>query len=123
MSNLPDRVPLRILAQLRASAGAHTKLLLGEMYLPYACRADDNTTPSSDDLARSTEPLSLPFAPADSPLLPNLGRANVHGYLTDLMVRYITPGRSCVTVKLTKGYICYRRCWACSTQRSVRLTR
>ena len=42
------------------------------MLLPFACY--DDSSPESS------------FAPKDSPLLPNLGKGNVHGYLIDIMV-------------------------------------
>ncbi len=62
----------RILSRLRAAAGPDTKLLIGDMLLPYACH--DDASPESS------------FAPKDSPLLPNLGKGNIHGYLIDIMV-------------------------------------
>ena len=61
------------MSRLRASAGPDTKLLIGDMLLPFACH--DDSSPESS------------FAPKDSPLLPNLGKGNVHGYLIDIMVR------------------------------------
>ncbi len=65
-----QRKPLhRMLSQLRSAAGPNTKLLIGDMLLPYACDSDDA------------------FVREDSPILPNLGVANVHGYLIDIMVR------------------------------------
>ncbi len=79
----------RILSQLRAAAGAHTKLLIGDMLLPYACADDpDGSGSESDDVSRTASPK---FVPSDSsPLLPNVGKANVHGYLVDIniMVRF-----------------------------------
>ncbi|RPD58012.1 S-adenosyl-L-methionine-dependent methyltransferase [Lentinus tigrinus ALCF2SS1-7] len=62
----------KILSRLRAAAGPDTKLLIGDMLLPFACH--DDTSPESS------------FAPKDSPLLPNLGKGNVHGYLIDIMM-------------------------------------
>ena len=62
----------RILSRLRAAAGPDTKLLIGDMLLPFACH--DDSSPESS------------FALKDSPLLPNLGKGNVHGYLIDIMV-------------------------------------
>ncbi len=72
----------RILRQLRAAAGAHTKLLIGDMLLPYACD-DPNSAGGSE-----SDNVTSPFVPSDSPLLPNLGKANVHGYLADIVVQF-----------------------------------
>ncbi|KAI0359496.1 S-adenosyl-L-methionine-dependent methyltransferase [Trametes cingulata] len=57
-----------ILSRLRSAAGPNTKLLIGDMLLPYACDSEDA------------------FVKEDSPLLPNLGVANIHGYLIDIMM-------------------------------------
>ena len=76
-------VSCRILSQLRASAGPHTKLLIGDMLLPYACADDASAEGDADDQATKS---TFPFVPPGSPLLPNLGKANVHGYLIDIMV-------------------------------------
>ncbi|KAI0761038.1 S-adenosyl-L-methionine-dependent methyltransferase [Trametes elegans] len=57
-----------ILRQLRAGAGAGTKLLIGDILLPYACGGQDA------------------FVRDDVPVLANLGVANVHGYQLDVMV-------------------------------------
>ena len=48
------------------------------MLLPYACLSEEGESviPGASD----------PFVPEGSPLLPNLGKANVHGYLIDVMV-------------------------------------
>lgn len=70
----------KILSQLRAAAGAHTKLLIGDMLLPYACD-DPNSAGGSE-----SDNVTSPFVPSDSPLLPNLGKANVHGYLADIVM-------------------------------------
>lgn len=59
----------RMLGLLRSAAGPNTKLLIGDMLLPYVCDSDDA------------------FVGEDSPILPNLGVANIHGYLVDIMVR------------------------------------
>ena len=61
---------------------------MGDMLLPYACASG----------AEGEEPIpgaGAPFVPEGSPLLPNLGKANVHGYLIDIMVR--------LTVYLVQG--------------------
>ncbi len=75
----------RILRQLRAAAGAHTKLLIGDMLLPYACDDPNSGSGSESDIVTKS---ASPFVPSDSPLLPNLGKANVHGYLADIMVQF-----------------------------------
>ncbi|KAI0780304.1 S-adenosyl-L-methionine-dependent methyltransferase [Fomes fomentarius] len=71
----PDNEARIILSQLRAAAGAHTKLLIGDMLLPYACAEDPNVVPS------------------DSPLLSNLGKAHVFGYLTDIVMMGLFNGK------------------------------
>ena len=71
----------RILIQLRGAAGPDTKLLIGEMLLPNAY-ADEAAYEGADGSAER-----FPFVTKDSPLLPNLGIANIHGYLVDIMVR------------------------------------
>ena len=70
----------RILIQLRGAAGPDTKLLIGEMLLPNAY-ADEAAYEGADGSAER-----FPFVTKDSPLLPNLGIANIHGYLVDIMV-------------------------------------
>ena len=71
----------RILIQLRGAAGPDTKLLIGEMLLPNAY-ADEAAYEGANGSAEK-----FPFVTKDSPLLPNLGIANIHGYLVDIMVR------------------------------------
>ena len=51
------------------------------MLLPNAC-ADEAAYEGADGSA-----VKFPFVTKDSPLLPNLGIANIHGYLIDIMVR------------------------------------
>ncbi|KAI0324797.1 S-adenosyl-L-methionine-dependent methyltransferase [Cubamyces sp. BRFM 1775] len=58
---------IKIMRILRSGAGPETKLIIGDMLLSNACEADDAFN-----------------VQADSPLLPNLGVANIHGYLMDL---------------------------------------
>ena len=58
----------RIMRILRSGAGPDTKLIIGDMLLPNACEAQDT------------------FVQDGSPLLPNLGVANIHGFLMDLTV-------------------------------------
>ncbi|KAI0761037.1 S-adenosyl-L-methionine-dependent methyltransferase [Trametes elegans] len=65
-----DEDARNILRLVRGGAGPNTKLLIGDMLLPYACDADD----------------SVSFAPKGSPLLPNLGVANMHGYMIDVLM-------------------------------------
>ncbi|KAI0761039.1 S-adenosyl-L-methionine-dependent methyltransferase [Trametes elegans] len=63
-----DEDSVIILRRLREGAGPNTKLLIGDMLLPYACDAEGA------------------FVGEGSPLLPNLGVANIHGYLIDSMM-------------------------------------
>ncbi|KAI1787799.1 S-adenosyl-L-methionine-dependent methyltransferase [Ganoderma leucocontextum] len=69
-----------MLTRLRAAAGPHTKLLIGDMLLPNAC-ADEAAYEGADGSAEK-----FPFVTKDSPLLPNLGVANLHGYLMDILM-------------------------------------
>ncbi len=69
------------MTRLRAAAGPQTKLLIGDMLLPNAC-ADEAAYDGADGSA-----VTFPFVTKYSPLLPNLGVANIHGYLIDVMVR------------------------------------
>ncbi|PIL29533.1 hypothetical protein GSI_08341 [Ganoderma sinense ZZ0214-1] len=73
--------PRRILSQLRAAAGPHTKLVAGEMLLHHAC-ADDAAYAAASGSGGET----FPFVPKDSPLLPNLGVANILGYFKDMVM-------------------------------------
>ena len=68
----------RILRNLRAAAGPETKLILHEIVLPLACQ--DTSSDTSENRGTGTT------APVDSPLLPNLGKAAICGYLVDLTV-------------------------------------
>ncbi|KAI0628454.1 S-adenosyl-L-methionine-dependent methyltransferase [Trametes polyzona] len=63
-----DEDSVKILSRLRSAAGPNTKLLIGDMLLPYTCPSDGA------------------FVGEDSPVLPNLGVANIHGYLIDIMM-------------------------------------
>ena len=74
----------RILKQLRAAAGSNTKLLIGDMLLQHAC-ADEEEYAAADGSATT-----FPFVTKDSPLLPNLGVANILVYLMDILVRSLT---------------------------------
>lgn len=77
-------LPDRILSRLRKVANASSKLLISEMLLPYACADDKDST--SGDGADKIQTAS-PFVGAETGLLPNLGVANIHGYLVDISVR------------------------------------
>ena len=70
----------RILSRLRAAAGPDTKLLIGDMLLQHAC-ADEAEYKAADG-----SETTFPFVTKDSPLLPNLGVANILGYLMDIVV-------------------------------------
>ena len=71
----------RILSILRRAAGPHTKLLLVDNLLPYAC-VDDKA-----DLDSSSQGAVRSLVPEGSPLLPNLGKASANGYILDISVR------------------------------------
>ncbi|KAI0820082.1 S-adenosyl-L-methionine-dependent methyltransferase [Trametes gibbosa] len=76
--NWPDKDVITLLSILRRAAGPHTKLLLVDNLLPYAC-VDDKGDPtnSSGGAVRS-------LVPDGSPLLPNLGKASANGYILDI---------------------------------------
>ena len=65
----------RILAHLRTAAGPDTKLLIVDQVLPLACVEEASVAFPEGSLA-----------PANSPLLPNLGKAYVVGYHMDMLV-------------------------------------
>ena len=96
---------LRILTRLRASAGPETKLLIGDMLLQHACASD------AEYAAFNGSAITFPFVAKDSPLLPNLGVANILGYFTDIMVHlpvgncYITYARYDNFYLLDDGYV------------------
>ncbi|KAI0324799.1 S-adenosyl-L-methionine-dependent methyltransferase [Cubamyces sp. BRFM 1775] len=68
MHDWPDEQCQTILHHLRAAALPHTRLIVGESILPFACRSNDEL--AGDDMS----------------LLPNLGQANMPGYLIDIMM-------------------------------------
>ena len=73
----------RILTHLRRAAGPHTKLLVVDNLLPYACIDEDSETSGGD-----SEGAVRSLVPDGSPLLPNLGRASANGYLLDISVTH-----------------------------------
>ncbi|KAM5545248.1 hypothetical protein V8D89_001359 [Ganoderma adspersum] len=81
--------PLLILTRLRAAAGPHTKLLIGDLLLQHAC-APDQCHLAEDGAAggdgSATVAFPFPFVDKVSPLLPNLGVANIYGYLMDILM-------------------------------------
>ncbi|PIL29532.1 hypothetical protein GSI_08340 [Ganoderma sinense ZZ0214-1] len=70
----------RILTRLRAAAGPDTKLLIGDMLLQHACATD------AEYAAADGSGATFPFVTKDSPLMPNLGVANILGYFMDLFM-------------------------------------
>ncbi|KAI0326180.1 S-adenosyl-L-methionine-dependent methyltransferase [Cubamyces sp. BRFM 1775] len=76
--NWPDKDVKVILSILRRAAGPHTKLLLVDNLLPYAC-VDDKA-----DLDSSSQGAVRSLVPEGSPLLPNLGKASANGYILDI---------------------------------------
>ncbi|KAL1941917.1 hypothetical protein VTO73DRAFT_6447 [Trametes versicolor] len=76
--NWPDKDVQVLLSILRRAAGPHTKLLLVDNLLPYAC-VDDKA-----DIGSSSQGAVRSLVPEGSPLLPNLGRASANGYILDI---------------------------------------
>ena len=72
------------MSRLRAAAGPDTKLLIGDMLLQHAC-ADEAEYKAADG-----SETTFPFVTKDSPLLPNLGVANILGYLMDIVVSLLS---------------------------------
>ncbi|KAI0712846.1 O-methyltransferase [Cerioporus squamosus] len=79
LHNWPDENSREILVHLRRAAGPHTKLLVVDNLLPYACLDESSDTSSGD-----SEGAVRSLVPDGSPLLPNLGRASANGYLLDI---------------------------------------
>ncbi|KAI0761043.1 S-adenosyl-L-methionine-dependent methyltransferase [Trametes elegans] len=73
----PDAEAQLILSRLRSAAGPNTKLLIGDILLPYACKTEGVTS----------------LVPDGSPLLPNLGMANLHEYLVDISMLSIAAAQ------------------------------
>ncbi|KAH9945424.1 S-adenosyl-L-methionine-dependent methyltransferase [Epithele typhae] len=82
MHDYDDENCLKILKHLRAAATPATSLLISEHILPYACA--DGNVPADDAEIR---------APANSPLLPNLGTAYAGAYHADLHMLTVFNGR------------------------------
>lgn len=68
-----DKYAVKILSQLKKSAGPNTKLLIVDCVVDYAC--------DSSSLGDLPAPPPVP-----APLLPNLGAANLLTYSVDLVV-------------------------------------
>ncbi|EJD53030.1 S-adenosyl-L-methionine-dependent methyltransferase [Auricularia subglabra TFB-10046 SS5] len=66
----------KILGRLRQAAGPHTRLLVVDEILPYACRMD------KDEVVQAIPGAEGEVGP--QPLLANLGYVNLHKYLMDL---------------------------------------
>ncbi|TFK81004.1 S-adenosyl-L-methionine-dependent methyltransferase [Polyporus arcularius HHB13444] len=79
LHNWPDENVHEILTHLRRAAGPHTRLLVVDNLLPYACIDEDSETSQGD-----SEGAVRSLVPDGSPLLPNLGRASANGYLLDI---------------------------------------
>ncbi|KAI0763009.1 S-adenosyl-L-methionine-dependent methyltransferase [Fomes fomentarius] len=90
--NWGDEECTKILAKLRAAATPETQLLIIEQILPLACAEDD-----SDDASTSTSAIPgvqvPPLAPANSRLLPNLGKAFALSYAFDLTFMELMNGK------------------------------
>ena len=70
---------IKILTQLRANAGPHTKLIISDIVTNYACRIP------SEEKAFAGIPGAVP-APAPEPLLANFGRGAARGYIMDYLM-------------------------------------
>ncbi|KAI0666395.1 S-adenosyl-L-methionine-dependent methyltransferase [Trametes maxima] len=80
----PDAFVTKILLNLRLAAAPGTRLLLADHILPLACVDEELDEGLGDDpLPGAIRSL----APDDSPLLPNLGKANANAYWLDLTMR------------------------------------
>ncbi|TFK83064.1 S-adenosyl-L-methionine-dependent methyltransferase [Polyporus arcularius HHB13444] len=77
MHNWGDEDCKKILSQLRAAAGPSTKLIVIDQILPLACRDESDVA----------------LVPADSPLLPNLGKAYASGYYFDISMMVSLGGK------------------------------
>ncbi|KAI1787760.1 S-adenosyl-L-methionine-dependent methyltransferase [Ganoderma leucocontextum] len=82
MHNWGDEDCKRILGHLRAAAGPDTKLLIVEQVLPLACAEEASVAIPQGSLA-----------PANSPLLPNLGKAYAAGYHADMLMYAVLGGK------------------------------
>ncbi|KAI0682015.1 S-adenosyl-L-methionine-dependent methyltransferase [Earliella scabrosa] len=80
--NWRDEDVRNILAHLRRVAGPHTKLLIVDNLLPYACVDEDSKMAGAGSAESEGAVRSL--VPDGSPLLPNLGRASSNGYILDI---------------------------------------
>ncbi|KAI0644766.1 S-adenosyl-L-methionine-dependent methyltransferase [Trametes meyenii] len=78
LHNWPDKDALKILSILRRAAGPHTKLLLVDNLLPYAC-VDEKA-----DISSESQGAVRSLVPEGSPLLPNLGKASANGFILDI---------------------------------------
>jgi len=74
-----DALAIKFLKQLREAAQSHTKLVIGDYIMPYAC--PDNTDAS--DLPGAAKTL------APAPLLANLGRASAVTYWIDMIMQTV----------------------------------
>ncbi|OSC97043.1 S-adenosyl-L-methionine-dependent methyltransferase [Trametes coccinea BRFM310] len=74
----------KMLRILRDAASPNTKLLIGDMLLPFACDSEDA------------------FIREDSPILPNLGVANIHGYLIDVMMMGMFGAKERTVAEMTE---------------------
>ncbi|KAI0697896.1 S-adenosyl-L-methionine-dependent methyltransferase [Cytidiella melzeri] len=77
-----DEYCLKILRQLRAAAGPHTKLIVSDNVLGYACEETD----SVKDIPGGA------WNPAPAPLLPNYGSAAAFPYLADIHMLALMNG-------------------------------
>ena len=108
----------RILVHLRAAAGPHTKLLVADNLLAYACIDEDSKIDNSGAATGESEGPVRSLVPDGSPLLPNLGRASSIGYVMDISVSPKWRNRDFAT-----NLNCLNRCWACSMLKSGRIAR
>lgn len=82
MHNWGDEECTSILGHLRTAAGPDTKLLMVDQVLPLACAEEASVAFPQGSLA-----------PANSPLLPNLGKAYAVGYHMDILMYTVFGGK------------------------------
>jgi len=79
----PDAFVVKILKHLRDAAQPHTKLVVGDHIIPYAC-VDDTEASNLPGAAKTLAP---------KPLLANLGRASAVAYWVDLTMQSMFNGQ------------------------------
>ncbi|PIL29530.1 hypothetical protein GSI_08338 [Ganoderma sinense ZZ0214-1] len=91
----PDVFLLRGVLHDWTDENCKRQLLIGDMLLQHAC-ADAAAYDTADGSAAT-----FPFVTRDSPLLPNLGVANILGYITDLMMMDMFDAKERTVAEMT----------------------